>query len=348
VKRFLSKRSGFTLAEILVAFVVFAIMASMIMAVMRLAIAQRSSNNELEKSIEQQNEKYVVQAKDYTYGAADGTVDLEFSNGSSFSFDYTIRGKNADGSEDNPYEGAYEDTYEGINYFVGNLDYTKSGDLESSSGSDDSSGGSGSSVTNRLDSRIYGSTNFESITILDCRKDTSYNESGKSRYLIEVSAINNSNTSDDTKPYRQYRLAFTSEVLECGYVTPATFRSDSPNCLSNETHYPSEANQMYDVRSTSTKSVRIALTNSDVADKGEAFDSTYSKSDRDTTSYIYVVFNGDPGLTVKSFGSNGTDNGYGAYVYKQFVQTTTTTGEDGTTTTTQTVYPNIYGAYVKE
>ena len=63
MKRIFSKRSGFTLVEIIVAFAIFAIMMSMIMQILQLSVSQRRANNEFAKDTATQKEALIVNKK---------------------------------------------------------------------------------------------------------------------------------------------------------------------------------------------------------------------------------------------------------------------------------------------
>lgn len=310
MKKIFSKRSGFTLVEVLVAFAVFAIMAAMVAQILSITLAQRRSNNDFEDQLEQDAAYYASKNKDYTYGSKDGTVSLDFGS-VSLDFDYSVKGMDS------------SDEYKGVNYFVGyGLDYAATGDLGGGAGG---AGGSGGSITNRLDSRIYGSTYFSEIRIYYCEKDTTYNEPGQSRYIFVTESKNESGKVDsNTSGYRQYRLSFPNSVLNCGYVNAFEYKSGGPtaNRIPSSSGVPSD--QINEVMVSSDNSIRIGVP---VA----SFSKTGSVAGK--ISYFYVTFEGDPQLDRSSFGDNGTLSG-DYYSYKKYVEGSTT-------------YLNIYGAYVK-
>ena len=64
MKRLFSNKSGFTLAEIIIAIAIFSIMMAMIMQMLQLSIAQRNENLKYAKSLNQQQDDLVVKGKD--------------------------------------------------------------------------------------------------------------------------------------------------------------------------------------------------------------------------------------------------------------------------------------------
>ena len=124
LKRLYSKRSGFTLVEIIVAIAVFAVMSTMIAGIMQMASTQRRRNNEYGQQLADQEKLLAQVVKDGNDYKAEfdgdptlayGDYNLTFTDKTSTAYDvklaYAIKG--ADGS----------DTAEGINYFVSPVPY---------------------------------------------------------------------------------------------------------------------------------------------------------------------------------------------------------------------------------
>ncbi len=153
IKRIFSKRSGFTLVEILVAFTIFVIMMSMIMQILQLSIAARRDNTEMTRERAAQEEQLVI-GKDFVFdeSAPDeqkGIVELNFGEDQDFKLDYQIKGTD----DENPTDG--------LNYFVGNVDYNAAvadGDAQKKKSE------SGSQMS-KYDTRITGTANLGDIEI---------------------------------------------------------------------------------------------------------------------------------------------------------------------------------------
>lgn len=366
MKRIFSKKSGFTLIEIIVAFAIFAIMSTMILSMVRLTVAQQQSNNEFADSIEDQTAylayHYIDSSEKYDPdGTADGTFQMSFydADGNLISdphMDYAMR------SSVNGTDGG-----EGINYFVGNTEYADAGNIQDggASGEGDVIPGLGNSQAARYDTRISGSRNIENITIRQVVKDPTYNVAGKTRYLIQCSAYGTpeANVLDEDKGYLQYKLRFCgktytevegvgadgktylykiydeAEILDCGYVNhkpgDGSISWKDGYCPNYRNYYPSDANayssgkNAYTVEPTSKSTVRIGIPINSWSYNG------FSNSSFTT---FYVVFSGDPQLTIDSFGSNGVNGKYTAFPLLE---------DDGTLSTTD-YNLNIYGAYVYE
>lgn len=366
MKRIFSKKSGFTLVEIIVAFAVFAIMSTMILSMVDLTVKEKGKTNELVDSIDEQTgyltyhyiddtDKYPAAAPGTTV-TPDGTFRLKFYGNaekdgktsevlkSDVSMDYVMR-SSVDGTEN---------AGEGINYFVGNVDYTDpSGPLDDKPGGGDVITGieSGSQIA-RYDSRIFGSKNLKFIQIHQVVKDTSYNVAGQSRYFIECSAAGLSvdaaggTVPKEDVPYLQYKLRFVSStsykevdgtvgnktytykiydevpILECGYVKNENLVWDENTCEDYRVYKPTSSDD-YTVEKTSDCIIRIGIP--------LAYGKTAQGFQGSIKRRFYVVFDGDPGLTVDSFGSNSVGGKYELYV--------DSSGEYN---------PNIYGAFPYE
>lgn len=350
MKRILSKRSGFTLIEIIVAFAIFAIMSTMLTSMVQLTLAQRNSNKEFQDAIERDTTflaaHYITDADAYgTDETASGTFNLEFSDGSKYSMDYAIRNTGDSGDQ-------------GLNYFVGDTAYTGLEGLEDEDDDGESILG-GMGQTSRYDVRIAGTKNMAYVQVYKVVKDESYSGAG-ARYFIEVAASGTDDTvPEDEVRYCSYRLIFRDDdqfhyidktedgttyrycvpkdvtIKEWGYVNDTDLVWDS-DCVAADEHIPksSATYNKYEVIQTSDNTLRIAPPVG--SSGGYALEGS-------VVTRIWVVFNTDPGLTTTSFGANGTktdgstppDGWSGVTRYKNYV-INEATGK---------VNPNVYGAF---
>lgn len=167
MKKLFSKRSGFTLVEIIIAFAIFAIMASMIVQVMNLMVRQKVRNKKFEDNLSVQEQSFIARAKDMNYndaGDADGQLTLLFKDkgGSDLTvepIDYQLKNWDPDNYKN------------GINYFVGDYDYDAatagteySGSEEDPEDTDPADLG-GSTLMSRFDTRITGTKGILSVKI---------------------------------------------------------------------------------------------------------------------------------------------------------------------------------------
>lgn len=210
MKRIFSKKSGFTLVEIIIAFAVFAIMAVMIAQVLNLAIARRNSNKKLEDYLQGQNQTIIAREKKLTFedDADAETLTLAFTNPKAedvpIDLDYQYRDA----------EGTLGEKG-GLNYFVGRLDYNGQGGYsETLPGAGDVPGGpaddaaaGGSSQMSRFDTRITGTKGVKDIKISwkpNAAKDT---------YTVTVT-VNDSGIDSTMKGHSQVTLYFAEGVSE--------------------------------------------------------------------------------------------------------------------------------------
>ena len=238
LKRFYSKRSGFTLVEIVVAFAIFALMSAMVAQVLDLSVRARQSNNDFARSLEQQEHELTLVEKD--------NANYDGSTYKEFEFAFLDDAGNAAASGTLKYEpkasaSLTDVSEEGINYFLSNVNYASEGTFTPGGGGDDpEAGGSFGSGTQaaRYDTRITGTGGIGRITIYRVVKDTHdyssldpknplYLAPGHTRYLIEIAASSDTTYYDaagakksrrsllnEDVPYSQYRLYFYTDILD--------------------------------------------------------------------------------------------------------------------------------------
>ncbi len=156
-KRLFSKKSGFTLVEIIVAFAVFAIMSTTIMQMLAMISRQRASNIKYAQEVDNQ-EKYLVTHDKATFDPSrtpDGKIELDFGEGGKFSADYQMNGTNDDGSVD------------GLRYFVSKeAERTDVGGSTTPPPADEGDGDDDAGAqTDRVRARITGTSGFDFISI---------------------------------------------------------------------------------------------------------------------------------------------------------------------------------------
>lgn len=324
MKRILSKR-GFTIVEVIVAFVIFAIMAGMVSMILAQVNVARQQNTDIQEEIEAQKSVYYLkdQEKKYDSKNKDGELSFDFGGAASFNIDYSIGDPNAETDEN----------LLALDYFVGNVNYDSA--KTTNKDNKDENGNNVGSVTTRLDSRVYGSNGITSITA-KITKDSSYTGTGY-RYFIKSMASYNG--LDDQKWFAQYRFIFPSVILDYGY----TRQEDSPSSVTTRFE-PSSFE--FEVYSPYNRTLRISSKQSSTESDPPAVAGRYL--------YYYVVLaepleDIDSGLDMnKIFGYSSSDQDstkteYGSYKFTSYVETVK--NEDGTTSTV--TYPNIFGAFPK-
>lgn len=211
MKRLFSKRSGFTLVEIIIAFAIFAIMASMIVQVLNLMVRRKIQNKQFEDNLSVQEEAFIARSKnmDYTATEADGQLVFQFKDhgGGELSvdpIDYQL--KNWDPS----------DARNGINYFTGDYEYELDtegslhlGDEDPEGEDPDASTIGGSSQMSRFDTRITGTKGIDSIQV-DVTKAGDWSDApGSEKYSYSVTVtVYDSGVDDTIMSHSQVSLFF--------------------------------------------------------------------------------------------------------------------------------------------
>ena len=326
MKKLLSKKNGFTLVEILIAFAIFAIMAAMILAIVRLAVSARNSNNEFANKLSADQGNLVKNVKETTYDSTGvvGQYELEFPDGNKVEIGYQVL----------PADNTASDPREGLSYFV--PDVTISGDPNNPPDVKDKNGQSQSS---RYDTRITGTKGFEWIHVAQVKKDTTFTESGKTRYFFEV-VTNPTDVDPISMKFAQIKLYFKNNDGEyttkngVNYTTkrPTDAKVVDAGYVNNSSLSVSGVSKTRDANFQSllitplkrSGAVQIGIDYANVSYNDRGFD----KGKNAGNAYFYVVFDGDPQLTTASFCP--ADDGYNyAFIDDKLKE-----------------QPNIYGAYL--
>ena len=348
MKKIFSKKSGFTLVEIVVAFAVFAIMAAMISQMLMMVVKQRQSNKDYADELAEDQAMLIAQGKDYNYDTTTektGTIALDFE-GTEYGVDYQIKAANGDVSG------------EGLNYFVGNVNYGASGSVSGSSGTDTNSPTSnGAAQTSKYNTRITATKGINRINVQYAVKDE--DQSGLTgdqvRYIFHVAADSSTLAEEDEK-YEQMKLYFYTDatpieykdedetykkltpyeakIVEVGYVNGTASNSSGNREISTGAFSTMSSINPYRIEKIGTNSVRITA--------GKA-DNTFGG----TAAKFYVVFDGDPFKNTPAdkiagtFGKNAVEAscGYNYSVCPVYDEYGADTGKK---------HVNIYGAYPYE
>lgn len=210
LKRLYSKRSGFTLIEIIVAFAVFSIMASMIIQILNLSVNARVANVKYQQELNTQEQLLTLLEKNNkNFKNTDGNIVIDLG-GTKVELPYD----RLSAMEDAEFDA------EGLNYFLANVNYQSSGEGSPVIDGGSEGGSNTGSQASRMDTRITGTTGINNIQILHVIKDThKYDKddefaipAGHSRYFITCCASTEKDTKVTLKlddiPYAQYRLNF--------------------------------------------------------------------------------------------------------------------------------------------
>ncbi len=397
LKKLYSKRSGFTLVEIIIAFAVFAIMASMICQILDLSVKARQANNAYQRELDEQEQLLTLIEKDSSnYKETQGHIKLNFSDGTNVDVPYDRLSAKPDAETDG----------EGLNYFLSPVDYQSSGEVTPTINTDPGIGSNTGSQASRMDTRITGTGGIDSIQMVYVIKDTHVYDpgdpnavpAGHTRYFIMCSASCGSmprTLKDEDVPYSQYRLHFycqpasdsdddykasldgaassveytdtegrkyTKDVFKSAKITKVGYlKSFSKESLQNnglqssdiglavsKDNYKTNPNK-YTIEQMGANVIRIGSpfvteneTNGGLGKKGVRFEMS-------STSKFYVEFEGDPHITVGSFGYNAEDGAVsGSKQYKACPNYIEEYDDDGVPTYDyeDDNHVNIYGAFL--
>lgn len=323
IKRIFSKKSGFTLVEIVVSFAVFAIMAAAIMQILNLVAYERSENAEFLASLERQ-EKMLAANEKQEFKKKVGEVVLNF-NDKKTNIDYDMKAAN----------GAEDGIGEGLTYFVSQKSQDSNESLTQPGGSGGEKGGDQGQLSN-IDARITGSTKFDYIKVMEVKKATDYSGEGVCYYL-KVSAQGLTMSKQESM-YAQFKLNFFStetanetdtytdasnktynritylpaDIVDAGYINSDDFSWGTHVSVVKDRHSSSgdSTENPLQVTKTGSNTIRIGAPYSTTTNNGFDFSTVQ-------TAKIYVVFKDDPNLTVSSFGNNGVSVSDGV-IFKHF------------------------------
>lgn len=331
-KKIFSKRSGFTLVEIIIAFVIFALMATMICQILNMVSLQRKSNIDFANEIDEQEQFLIINDKaEYDATKTDnGTLNFDFGDGTKLDVGYQMNGATPTGDVN------------GLAYFV-SKEGKRDGD-GGSSGSGDSEDPENSNTgaqTDRMNARITGTRGFEYVSVKVTKVPTN-DSNGYVRYAFELCADATNMKADDVA-YAMYRLYFFDKKgapVEIAYANYLNYDGDILSGINNpgakdkvgtnsQTYSPDPKNK-YVVSLTGTNGIRIGTP---WTSSGSGIRFTTGNKTR-----IEVVFKTvtDPEITAASFGENAQASG-SACLYKA----------NSTLSNKISTGPNIYGAYPK-
>ncbi|MCH5207727.1 MAG: prepilin-type N-terminal cleavage/methylation domain-containing protein [Oscillospiraceae bacterium] len=224
-KRLFSKRSGFTLVEIIVAFAVFAIMSTMIVQILNMISLQRVSNNNFARDVDWQEEQIVGNGRDLydTARVSDGDINLKFDyKGKDIFFDVEYQMNGVDGAYGN-------NDRDGMAYFVSEIKEPDDSDLDTDPGDPDDDSNNVGSQADRVKLRICGTKGFDYISVNEV-KSLGQDSDGNYVYYFDFCADASSMAWDDI-PYGQYRIYFykdgTSETF--ANIVDAYYVNDGVN-----------------------------------------------------------------------------------------------------------------------
>ncbi len=345
MSKIFSKRSGFTLVEIVVAFAVFSIMAAMLVSLAGLAVRQRQSNNNLSRDLSNQQAYLAEHERETAYNSADngGKFEFDFGGGLNASLDYSV----VRASDDATSEG-------GIRYFVADANANN----KPVPGGDGGGGDGGSLVlAEKVDSRLYGSSNFEYIRVQNVNKVTDPSvlsaldvPADSSMYTLDVYAVDNEAAmrKEDTRLARNYKMRFESDVLDCGYVgNGSNYISYQNASFGSDGKVSGGGSNQFEILPCSDDTVRVSIPHGIVSKYFESGSVNPNDCFHDVESKFYVVLKGNVTLTESSFGSNVTLNEYSQHVYYPVTAAVTTTDKDGNNHTEDVNFINVYGAFAK-
>ncbi|MGN0640891.1 MAG: type II secretion system protein J [Oscillospiraceae bacterium] len=375
MKKIFSKRSGFTLVEIVVAFAVFAIMAAMILQILNIVMYEKQSNADFANQMETQEMLIVRNGRndEYVEGGEGGTLTFAFEGKDEYSIGFQTKyAKGNVENEDGDVE--YKEYNDGLAFYVG---------PGSGSSSDDplpgeSFGGTASAGAqmSRMDTRITGTAGFSEINFYQVVKDESYTGPGV-RYFFEVSA-NGSDMVNEMVPYAQYKLYFymkdqyddvksnvtytdsngdsftrkvpkEAKIIDGGYVNDTKLEWNDSTCIPFSDYLNTGGYNKYAVKIMNSNCIRVGspyvTNNSDGAEIGGGLRGIRFKSSSFTR--FYVVFEEDPQLTRESFGADIKNQGNVTVTdSKVSYSPVPILNDDGTVSDKN--YVNIYGAFEYE
>lgn len=215
--KLLRTKRGFTLVEVMVAFVIFAIMAGMVGVILNSTMMAKQQNTDIEAEIEAQKQAYYLKSQNIDKDEYDALSADSSNYSGTLSFDF----------KKNTESGSTDIGTTSIDFVA--ADPTKSSDnmeLEYYIGEDgndgwkepktdtNKTGGTSSSVLGGLDCGIYGTNGIDSVRV----GIEPVEVDGKTRYYIYFYPTTDSSTlSNNIKYYMQVRIKFPSNITAKGY-----------------------------------------------------------------------------------------------------------------------------------
>ena len=221
MKRLVSKKSGFSLVEIIVAFAVFAIMSTLVVQTLNLTIQRRAENAKVEQYMQGQNETIIARPREgYDHsGSSDGTLNFAFKNeaGTDLSMDLDYQMRSADGTAGDP---------SGLNYFVSVYEEGNGGVIGGGLGGGAGAAGGGTQMS-RFDTRITGTKGIDSVKI-------SFTPNGdKTEYTVTVT-VYDSGVDSIMKSHSQVSLFFGENVSGGAMGTIVSLMDSSGNVITGD------------------------------------------------------------------------------------------------------------------
>lgn len=333
LKKFLSRR-GFTIVEVMVAFVIFSIMAAMVATILNATMRTKQQNIVIEEEIAEQKSKYYLNTQDMEYKdkTTDGTIDLDFSatGGGKVSIDYSTGNPNKP-EDDNQVE---------LDYYIGHLNYKPS-----NSGDGKGDDGGPGSVIERLDSRIYGTSGIDEISVKV--KDLGA-VSGGYAYIFEVLPASSTLVGSQYEYHAQFKMKFPYTIVDYGYVDPIASNPGLGN-LQNKTEGYNKGMNIVDI-SNSVGSSNVICIGSRMSDAKNGKPSIFGSS---SYKKFWVTLSSpiDTSNLNKVFGVSASDEtttkSGDVYTFKPYRETVK--DEDGNVDEEGTItHPNIFGAFPNE
>lgn len=333
LKKFLSRR-GFTIVEVMVAFVIFSIMAAMVATILNATMRTKQQNIVIEDEIAEQKSKYYLNTQDMEYKdkSTDGSIDLDFSatGGGKVSIDYSIGNPNKP-EDNNQVE---------LDYYIGHLNYNPSG-----SGDGKGDDGGPGSVTERLDSRIYGTSGIDEI---DVKVKALGNIKGGYTYIFEVLPMSSILVGSQYEYHAQFKMKFPSTIVDYGYVDLVS-RDPGEAQLQAKTEGYNKGINLANV-SNSVGSSNVICIGSRMSDAKQGKPSMFGNSSY-KKFWVTLSSSIDTSDLNQIFGVSASDEtttkSGDVYTFKPYRETVK--DEDGNVDEEGTItHPNIFGAFPNE
>ena len=204
--RRIRKKGGFTLVEVLVAFVIFAIMAAMVSVIVQSTMRAKQENIRNDALIEEQKAAYYqkeqpasaddYKAKSVAGNSYKGNLSLTFGSDT-----ITIPYVSADPT-------STSDSFE-LEYYIGE----NGNDVWKTTQTSNNKNGKNGDLLSALNCGIYGSAGVESVTIGIAERDAS-----KNQYYVFLKVKSQNGRDENLKPFYQMRIKFPVDIASIGYI----------------------------------------------------------------------------------------------------------------------------------